>query len=183
MEGTYFCPVKVCSKCKTEKWIFEFGTREAARDGLLSNCKSCRQVSKDAWRRANPDRSSEYKRRWRERYPEKHRESSSRRAQASRARDPEARRNTERRWRERNPHLVAAKSRRTNARTPLWVCRKAIAAVYREARRLEKLDGQKRHVDHVIPLKGKKVCGLHVAENLQILLASENLRKSNKVLA
>ena len=56
-----------------------------------------------------------------------------------------------------------------------------IAEVYMGAKRLEDLVGIKFHVDHIIPLQGENVCGLHVWQNLQVLEQSLNLKKGNKL--
>lgn len=63
--------------------------------------------------------------------------------------------------------------------TPLWCDIDVVNSIYKEARRLESVDGIKRHVDHIIPLKNPLVCGLHVHNNLQILTAAENMKKHN----
>ena len=65
-------------------------------------------------------------------------------------------------------------------RTPGWADLKAIARMYVEARRLTDESGVRHSVDHVIPLCGSKVTGLHVETNLQIITLEENIRKSNR---
>ncbi|MEX0827643.1 MAG: helix-turn-helix domain-containing protein [Haliea sp.] len=63
---------------------------------------------------------------------------------------------------------------------PPWADRNAIREIYEEARRISRETGTAHHVDHVIPICGETVCGLHVPENMQILPASENIKKRNK---
>jgi hypothetical protein len=60
---------------------------------------------------------------------------------------------------------------------PPWADLVSIRKVYQTAKQLQALDGIPRQVDHVIPLRGKNVCGLHVAANLQVITAKENREK------
>lgn len=58
--------------------------------------------------------------------------------------------------------------------TPIWADMEKIKKIYIEAIK------NKMVVDHIIPLKSKYVCGLHVENNLQLLIAEENSKKNNK---
>ena len=54
--------------------------------------------------------------------------------------------------------------------------------VYEFARQLKELTGWDWHVDHIIPLQGENVCGLHIPQNLQVVPALLNQRKHNKLV-
>jgi hypothetical protein len=91
---------------------------------------------------------------------------------------------THQRWYQRNLEharlqlrIATAKRRR---RYVSWANVEAIAVLYAEAALLTLTTGRNHEVDHIIPLKGRVVSGLHVENNLRIIERSENARKSNK---
>ena len=84
----------------------------------------------------------------------------------------------------RRAYFAEYRALRRNARPP-WLTEEhhtQILAVYLEARRLSRSTGVVYHVDHIVPLKGETVCGLHVPWNLRAIPAEENLKKGNKLL-
>lgn len=84
-----------------------------------------------------------------------------------------------REWRRNNPNhrnaLTTLHKKAVKQRTPKWADVKAIKEFYKN-RPLG------YHVDHIYPLRGDTMSGLHVLENLQYLPAKENLRKNKKIL-
>jgi len=76
-------------------------------------------------------------------------------------------------------YAVYKSRRRAAEKAPSWATEICIAAVYGIAERLRKSTGIKFTVDHVVPLQGRRVSGLHVRDNLQILTSSDNSRKFN----
>ena len=96
--------------------------------------------------------------------------------------NPHKKKEYEKRHQEVNRESYLASQKRREARhraiklnaTPKWADREAIDKIYNEC-------PAGYHVDHVLPLKGKEVCGLHVSWNLQYLLPADNIAKSNKL--
>jgi hypothetical protein len=81
------------------------------------------------------------------------------------------------RWAKANPGKVNARGAKYRAdrlqRTPSWADMEAIKRFY-------ECCPSGHEVDHIIPLKGKNISGLHIAENLQWLTVSENRQKGNR---
>jgi hypothetical protein len=69
--------------------------------------------------------------------------------------------------------------------TPTWLTKEEIDEIYEYytcAQMFKLYTGQEYHVDHIVPLQGENVCGLHVPWNLQVISARENRIKSNKLM-
>ena len=83
------------------------------------------------------------------------------------------------------PHLENERStRRKRAKeraTPAWANLDKVREIYQLCREISEKTGVQHHVDHIVPLTSKMVCGMHNEFNLQILPGVENLRKNNRV--
>src|SRR6185437_1931028 len=92
-------------------------------------------------------------------------------------RDPAEFREYMKQWHEKNPganaEMCMTRHTRKLQRTPKWADTKAIAEFYANC-------PPGMEVDHIIPMRGRLVSGLHVANNLQYLSKTENNRKKNK---
>lgn len=159
-------------------------------------CHACCVKRKHEWNKANRAKATERKRLWRAANPERVRAV---KAAWHRA-NPDGQKARSKKWHEANREKANAQHRawakrkpwKTAAlfakyrsdklqRTPPWADSVAMNAVYLKADEMRK-SGLDVEVDHAIPLRGRTVSGLHVSENLQIIDASLNKRKSNLFL-
>jgi hypothetical protein len=160
-----------------------------------NNRAKIRAIGKEYYR-ANRKKRLEYGKRWRMAHQNEHREMIARwkkmnpdkvseQNKRSYLANAEDRRRRTSEWKKNNPSANRASSNAyragLNRATPKWVDREAIKSIYKESETLSKSLKTKLAVDHIYPLKHSKFCGLHVPWNLQILTASKNASKKNRI--
>ncbi len=175
---------KICNDCSTEKSIFEFSKESVSVDGYRNCCKVCRAKSRREYNEKNKEIlralnelnyaifTEDYKRssaKYRQNNPTKVKEQAST-------------------WKKKNKDRCNANHAKYRASkikaTPTWLTiehLEQMRLIYERCEQLTLDTGIMHHVDHIIPLRGETVCGLHVPWNLQILTAFENISKHNHI--
>ena len=159
--------MKTCTKCLTDKDCGFFHKDVSRKDGYRNICKEC--VS--AYMKVNHEKNKEHivakAIKWVAENRKKHNAKCNR-------------------WAKQNPAKVNARTARRYAcktqATPKWLGvddNWMIEQAYELAALRTKMFSFPWEVDHVVPLRGKKVMGLHVPWNLQVVAQMENRRKSN----
>lgn len=143
----------------------------------------------------NKERILLYKREWAERNRERirkgqhekylrNRDSIRRATKLTAQQHPERTRAYKRKWDAMNPGKANAKTARRYASktkaTPAWANQFFIDEIYDLASIRSRITGIRCHVDHIVPLRSKHVCGLHVEHNLKIIPMRVNQAKGNR---
>lgn len=189
--------MKNCSKCGIDKSFGDFNKKSSSKDGYRSQCCDCQKIEGSTYYinnksvlktkhkkyyENNRDKVIKQTKIWNDKNPEKRKAKYLRYRHANlekcRARDEN--------YRLRNMDKDAAKTAKRRAlkfeRTPKWLDiehYERIQSFYTLAKLRESVTDIKYHVDHIVPLNGENVCGLHVPWNLQVIPAIDNLIKSN----
>lgn len=159
---------KICNKCCIDKPFTEYTRDRCSKWGFKSMCTNCRSKRRKELDIQNPEVLIQQRKRTYQNCKER--------------RLLENKINYLKR-----PHIHIAKARRYELskinRTPKWLSKSdldMIKSYYALSKRLTTCLGIEYHVDHIIPLRGKNVSGLHVPSNLQVIPATINMSKRNK---
>lgn len=163
---------KICTKCNIDLELKMFSRKKSIKSGFRGVCKKCDKLYRDS----NIQTIGEYRKQYQKENKDKRK--------LYLEENKESIKITRDIWRSCNRDKLNASTANRRAaklqRTAPWSDKVAIRSLYAEARELEKQTGTKYHLDHIDPLQGDLVSGLHVENNLQILTEEQNCSKSNK---
>lgn len=173
----------ICTDCEIEKPLTAFYFRKDNAK-YRTNCKVCHAFRAARWFADNPDKRRAIKARWAKAHAPylnglkaKYRALDPLRMRKWSIENPERMQACRKSWHDRNRHRVTANLQKRRARAkhavPKWADHKKIEAIYQQARSMGKL----YEVDHIVPMQGRTVCGLHCEDNLQIITQRENRQK------
>lgn len=174
---------KLCKGCKLTLSLDCFTKKAQNKDGLDHLCRQCKHLD---YLKRPPEKNREYARN----HYKRNREKILAEQKLMLANPPlkwlEWRRAYDRERYRKNSAIYKTRSETRKAMKlqamPQWADKKLIFAIYGMARLLDKLNPWiKHHVDHIVPLKGANVCGMHIPLNLRIISSQENLKKGNRL--
>lgn len=174
---------KICKVCGIDKPLKDYHKDKECSFGVKARCKNCiANYNKQKYPEVSKSRLNQKKE-----YYLKNRQSILEKGKTYRDTNKSKMAETRKHWTSRNKdkrraHVAMRRARKKKA-TPPWLTtsqKQTIFLYYSLAVKLSKINSQDYHVDHIVPLQGENVCGLHVPWNLQVIPATENLSKSNK---
>jgi hypothetical protein len=186
---------KTCSRCGSTKPFCDFPKRKISKDGYEGVCRACRTQGKKDWYGQNREKYRASNKKWADQNKDQIRSKNQKWLEQNKDRVAQYReknkahiRKMARQWQKDNPErCVFNVSMRRSAKikaTPKWLTsdqKDMIFKIYEEARAITQETKIPHDVDHIVPLRGKNVCGLHVPWNLQIIPSEQNRRKSNNL--
>lgn len=183
--------MKTCSKCKIEKLEDEFYKNKKSKTGLTSACKLCLRLSVSEYQKTDKGKETSKRARQKFQKTQKGKDLNSKHTKKFRKTEKgkEAVKKNCKKYYEKNKSLFRFHSKfykisKTKA-TPRWLSEDQIVEmkeIYKLRETLTNETGILHHVDHIVPLRGETVCGLHVPWNLRVIPATENLSKRNKLI-
>lgn len=183
--------MKTCTLCKTQKDLSKFYKDNSKCDGLRSTCKECHDASvkKRLEDQDNKRSSAKYRAEWEAQNKDARREYKSKWLTLDLQENPEKYRKKYSSYYQNNKGKVNAKTRRRQIsklqRTPSWlnvVDMFEIECIYTYCSSLRRV-GLLYDVDHIYPLQGKEVSGLHVPLNLRVITSYDNKSKADNLPA
>jgi len=196
--------MKKCTQCQELKSFNNFYKRRLSLDNLSYKCKICidnnqqefklnnpdrikntHNKANKKWRKQNPEISKNCSNNWKKRNPERVKEKQIQNNKDYYLKNKESERLRNKIYRQNNKQKCTEYSRRNGnkykaskmKRVPKWLTKD----MNNEIKEIYNNCPKGYHVDHIIPLQGKNVSGLHLPWNLQYLPALDNIKKGNRI--